>query len=128
MDQDLDYIRRKSVAARQFDCAVGPAVFVLRLPTKLESSIAYANAQTGLDRAGGLRFERALAELAVVGWSGVLVGHVLAAHPGEEPLVFEPGAAGLLFDAQPQWEAVILQALMDKVAARQLVEDTAAKN
>lgn len=127
---DLEYIRRKALAARQFECAAGPATFTLRLPTKLESSIAYAGANSAgkADSSAGLRFERALALLAVVGWSGVLVRHVLTKHQGDEPFAFEPGAAELLFDAQPEWEGVLLQALMSRVAERQAVEDTATKN
>jgi len=127
---DLDYIRRKAMAARQFECAAGPASFTLRVPTKLESSIAYAGAHSAgkVDSSSGLRFERALGLLAVVGWSGVLVRHVLPTHDGNEPFEFEPGAAEVLFDAQPEWEGVILQALMARVAERQAVEDTAEKN
>lgn len=127
---DLDYIRRKSIAARQFECAAGPATFTLRLPTKLESSIAYAGAHSAgrADSSAGLRFERALGVQAVVGWSGVLVRHALHSHEGDELFEFEPGAAEVLFDAQPEWEGVILQALMTRVAERQAAEDTAEKN
>ena len=127
---DLDYIRRKAMAARQFECAAGPASFTLRLPTKLESSIAYAGAHSAgrADSSAGLRFERALGVQAVVGWSGVLVRHALHAHEGDESFDFEPGAAEVLFDAQPEWEGVILQALMTRVAERQAAEDTAEKN
>ena len=127
---DLEYIARKALAARQFDQVVGPATFTLRTPTKLDSSIAYAQAMGAAKRDGsaGLRFERAVALLAVVGWSGVLVRHVLPEHQGDEPFAFEPGAAEVLFDAQPEWEASLLQALMARIAERQAVEDTAAKN
>lgn len=127
---DLDYIRRKALAARQFDCTAGPATFNLRLPTKLESSIAYAGASSAgrSDSSAGLRFERSLGLLAVVGWSGVLVRHVLPSHDGDEPFEFEPGAAEVLFDAQPEWEGTLLQALMVRVADHQSVRDTAEKN
>ncbi len=127
---DLDYISRKALAARQFECVAGPASFTMRLPTKFESAIAYTGAHAAgrRDSTAGLRFERALGLLAVVGWSGVLVRHVLPTHQGDEPFVFEPGAAEVLFDAQPGWEGILLQALMSRVAERQAVEDTAEKN
>lgn len=126
---DLDYIRRKAQAARQFEHVVGPATFTLQVPTKLQSSIAYAQAAGARDAATGVRFERALAVVAVVGWAGVLVRHVLPAHEaGDEAFAYEIGAAELLFDAQPEWEVAVLQAVMARVAERSAVEDTAAKN
>ena len=127
---DLDYIARHAQAAREFTHAIGPVTFTLRVPTKLESSIAYTQAHTaaGRDGSAGVRFERALVVTVITGWSGVLVRHVLTAHAGDDPLAFEPRAAAVLFDSQPEWEAGLLQALMTRVAERQAIEDTAAKN
>jgi hypothetical protein len=128
---ELDYIARKARAAREFEHAAGPAKFNLRVPTKLESSIAFAESlgeRRRRDAASSLRFERALLLLAVVGWSGVSVRDVLPEHAGEDEFAFEPGAAELLFDAQPEWEGELMQALMQRIAQRQAVEDTAAKN
>ena len=127
---DLDYIRRKAMAARQFECAAGPASFTLRLPTKLESSIAYAGAHSAgrADSSAGLRFERALGVQAVVGWSGVLVRHALHSHDGDEPFEFEPGAAEVLFDAQPEWEDELNAALVDELNERAARAKAAAGN
>lgn len=129
---ELDYISRKARAAREFDCVAGPASFTLRVPTKLESSIAFAESLDGRkrrDSVTSLRFERALVLQSVVGWSGVTVGHVLPDYTQPaEPFEFEPGAAELLFDAKPEWEGAVLQALMQRIAQRQAAEDTAAKN
>jgi hypothetical protein len=128
---ELDYIARKARAARAFDHQIGPAKFSLLVPTKLESSIAFADSlgdRKRRDAASSLRFERALLLLAVVGWSGVTVRHVLPEHAVDEPFDFEPGAAELLLDAQPLWEGELLQALMQRITARQAAEDSAAKN
>jgi hypothetical protein len=127
---ELDYIARHAQAARTFEHAVGGCMFTLRVPTKLESAIAWAQANTAAERDGsaGVRFERALAQVAVAGWAGVLVRHVLPEHKGDEPFAFEPGAASVLWDAQPEWEHSVLQAVLERVSARQAVEDTAEKN
>ena len=129
---DLDYIARKARAAREFEHQAGPARFTLRVPTKLESSVAYAESigtSKRRDAATSLRFHRALIVLAVIGWSGVLVRHVLPSHPDDaEAFAFEPGAAEVLFDAKPEWEAALMQELMTRIADRQAAEDSAAKN
>lgn len=128
---ELDYIARKARAAREFEHEVAPAKFNLRVPTKLESSIAFADAlgdRRRRDSAVSLRFHRALLVLAVVGWSGVTVRHVLPTHATDEAFDFEPGAVEVLFDAQPEWEGELLQALLDRISQRQAAEETAAKN
>lgn len=130
---DLDQIRRQAQAARQFELAFGPAVFCLEAPTKLQSSVCYMEATggKGSSAAGMLRFQHALALLCITGWRGVTVGHVLPGLDAQEasaPFAFEPGAAEVLLDAQPNWADAIMSALMDKVAQRVAVEDTAAKN
>jgi hypothetical protein len=124
---DLDDIRRKALAARTFDHAVGGVTFTLRLPTKLESTIAWTVANSERDGSAGVRFERALAEVAIAGWSGVSLRHILPDH-ADEAFAFEPGAASVLLDAQPEWEASILQAVLQKITERQAAEDTAGKN
>jgi hypothetical protein len=129
---DLEYIARKALAARQFEQVAGPVTFSMQLPTKLESSIAYAQslvASGRRDAVANLRFQRALVLQAVVGWRGVLVQHVLPRHPDPaEVFEFEPGAAEVLLDAQPEWETELLQALLGRVAAREAAEDSAEKN
>lgn len=128
---DLEYIARKALAARRFQHAAGPATFTLQMPTKLESSIAFAQSvgDGRRDAAANLRFQRALVLQAVIGWSGVLVQHVLPQHPDPaEGFEFEPGAAEVLLDAQPEWETELLQALLGRVAAREAAEDSAEKN
>lgn len=130
---DLDQIKRQAQAARQFELAVGPVVFCLEAPTKLESSVCYMEATggKGASAAGMLRFQHALAQLCITGWRGVVVGHMLPGLDAQEasaPFAFEPGAAEVLLEAQPEWASAVVNALMDKVAQRVAVEDTAAKN
>lgn len=129
---DLDYIRRHAEAARLFQCSVGGCSFQLRLPTKLQTSVAYAEARAA-SPAGGMgaatvRFQRLVLLQALVGWSGVLVRHVLPGHEGAEPFAFEPGAAEVLLDAQPAWESELLAELLAEVDRRRLAEEAAAGN
>lgn len=128
---ELDYIARKARAAREFEHQVGPATIRMRVPTKLESSIAYAESAGGrkyADPGVSLRFHRALLLLAVCGWSGVTVQHMLPSHPTPDAFDFETGAIALLLDAQPEWETELLQALLQRLSDRQTAEEAAAKN
>lgn len=127
---DLEYIARKALAARQFEHQIGAVTFRLQLLTKLEASICYAQAAHA-GRADGstwVRYERAVALAAIVGWSGVTAHHVLVSAQPDDPLPWEAAAVPLLLDAQPEWEAELLQVLMQRVAQRQAAEDAAAKN
>lgn len=128
---DLDYLRRKALAARQFDVSPEPGVsFTLRVPTKHESMVAYMEAAGGRKAANQVRWQRQLLLLAVVGWSGVVARHVLPGieQGGDDPLAFEPGAAELLLDAQDAWAEQLLAELVQRLDTRQAAEDTAAKN
>ena len=127
---ELDDIRRKAAAARQFTHEVGGASFTLRAPTKIESSVLYTRVAVvdgGSDRAAMIRWQRAMLLQAIVGWSGVMLRHVLPDADGSV-MAFEPGAAEVLLDAQPDWEESLTAALLDHLAKRRAVEDTAAKN
>ena len=133
---DVETIRRKALAARQFDVPAGPGVFSLRVPTKLEAQLAYVRSAThdgARDPAAMLRTQRALLVGAIVGWTGVLGCHVLdglAATDADkaEPLPFDASVVELLLDAQPDWEQTLSTALVERINARSAVEDTAAKN
>ncbi len=128
---DLDYIRRRAEAARLFQRTVGGCSFELRRPTKLQTSVAFAEARaasTGAPGAAHVRFQRLVLLQALVGWSGVLVRHVLAGHAGDEPFAFEPGATEVLLDAQPEWESELLSELLAEVDSHRQVEEAAAGN
>lgn len=129
---DLDDIRRNALAARQRTVQAGPCSFTLQAPTRHEASVAYTRVSTvaGVpDSAAMVRWQRAILVPAVVGWSGVLLCHVLPDDPnGQEPLTHEAGAVELLLDAQPEWADLLVQSLLDHIATRRSLEDTAAKN
>lgn len=129
---ELDDIRRNALAARQFTLQVGGCSFTLRLPTRHEASVAYTRVgrhDGEADSAAMVRWQRAILVPAVVGWSGVLLQHVLPDEPGgTEPLPWEPAAVELVLDAQPEWDDQLTRALLDQLSKRRTVEDTAAKN
>lgn len=127
---ELEAIRRKAQAARQFEVSLpGGIVVDMRSPTKHESTVAYMEHSGGGKAASQVRWQRALLVIAVVGWRGVQLQHLLPdATNGEEAVPFEPGAAELLLDAQPDWSDQLLAALVPRLASRQAAEDTAAKN
>jgi hypothetical protein len=76
--------------------------------------------------------QRNLLLLAMVAWSGVLVADVLQQDPPHpqagDVLEFAPESAELWIDAHPAWEAELSAALMQRMAQRKDVQDTAAKN
>jgi hypothetical protein len=133
---DLSDLQRYATAAREFSVAVGPAdaprQITLRLPTQHEVNVAAR--RSGLagvvdDKAAHIILQRTLLLLAVVAWSGVLVGDVLSdCEHADQPFALEPGAAQLLLDAQPDWELVLIQELMRRLAERNVKKDTATKN
>ena len=127
---DLDYIRRKAEAARRFEHVVDGRTFQLRRPTRLETQIALAQSTPGgrRDAASGVRFNRSVVELAIVGWSGVRTRDVLPQHPDDDPFEFEDGAAAVLLDAQPLWEDELLDALLRQTAAANGQQEAAEKN
>jgi hypothetical protein len=129
---DLDYIRRRAEAARLFQRTVGGCSFELRRPTKLQTSVAFAEARaasTGAPAAAHVRFQRLVLLQALVGWSGVLVRHVLPGHEGgDEPFAFEPGAVEVLLDAQPEWESGLLSELLAEADRHRQAEEAAAGN
>lgn len=133
---ELEDLKRHALAARQFDVTVGPEdaprFISLRLPTQHE--VVLATRRAGLhrmadDMAAHVVLQRALLVSSVIAWSRVTVGDVL---PGSEQaaelLVFESGAVELLLDAKPDWEEVLGAELLNRLAQRRAVQDTAAKN
>lgn len=127
---ELEAIRRKAQAARQFEVTLAAGVVVeMRAPTKHESTVAYMENSGAAKAASQVRWQRALLVVAIIGWRGVQLRHLLPdASNGEELVAFEPGAADLLLDAQPDWADQLLAELVPRLAGRQAAEDTAAKN
>ena len=127
---ELDEIKRLAKAARQIGVKAGPGAFTLQVPTKLQNSIAYMEAGGGGTLRGSslLKYWRALLLLGIVGWSGVPLSAVLKDQPSAEEFTYSPEAIELLLDAQPEWEQVLIDALIEAINKRRSVEDTAAKN
>jgi hypothetical protein len=131
---DLADLKRLATAAREFSVAVGepPRHITLRLPT--QHQLVLSARRSGLhnlqdDAAAHVVLQRNLLLLAMVAWSGVLVGDVLPDYPQSgDVLEFAPESAELWIDAHPAWEAELSAALMQRMAERKDVQDTAAKN
>jgi len=133
---DLADLKRRALAAREFQKAVGPQEslrqFTLRVPTPHEVKVAASRAGLSAvveDQAAHVLLQRALLVPAVVAWSGVTVGDVLAdAEPGTDALELEAGAVELVLDAHPDWEQELVSELYQRMAQRREQKDTAAKN
>lgn len=131
---DLADLKRLATAAREFSVAVGgpPRHITLRLPT--QHQLVLSARRSGLhnlqdDAAAHVVLQRNLLLLAMVAWSGVLVGDVLPDYPQSgDALEFAPESAELWIDAHPAWEAELSAALMQRMAQRKDAQDTAAKN
>ncbi len=133
---ELEDLKRRALAARQFDVTVGPEdaprFISLRLPTEHELVIASRRAglhRTADDAAAHFVLHRALLVSSVIAWSRVTVGDVLpGSEQADELLVYEAGAVELLLDAKPEWEEMLGDELMQRLAKRRKAKDTAAKN
>lgn len=133
---ELSDLKRLFTAAREISVQVGtadaPRHITVRLPTQHELTLA--TCRSGMraaadDGAATALLERMLLTSSVVAWSGVVLGDVLPDLPqAAEPLACEAGAAELLFDAQPEWARTVWSALLDNLAKRRAVQDTAEKN
>jgi len=131
---DLADLKRLATAAREFSVAVGepPRHITLRLPT--QHQLVLSARRSGLhnlqdDAAAHVVLQRNLLLLAMVAWSGVLVADVLPDYPqAGDVLEFAPESSELWIDAHPAWEAELGAALMQRMAERKDVQDTAAKN
>jgi hypothetical protein len=127
---DLDNLRRRAVAARRFDVPIDGVVVTLEIPTRHASKLAYSRAgmvEGDNSATTMIRWTRAVLVMAVAGWSGVTERHVLP-DGGDEPVPFSADAVDLVLDARPEWEEALAAAVLDRLAQRRAIEDTAAKN
>lgn len=131
---DLDYIKRKALAKREYTAKVGPEdaqrTIQMRLPT--EHEITLASLRSGIagmaDAAAVAVLQRALVVQSVVGWSGVLCSDLLPGVEGDHELPFETGAVSELLDAQHEWGQVLADELYTRLAERRKIRDAATKN
>lgn len=91
---------------------------LLRIPTMAESSNAWQVTMVDrvLNRVRRVRWQRAMLLRAIVGWSGVRINHVLPGRDGE--LTFDPKAIPILLNAQPEWEEILIAALLEELFSR----------
>jgi hypothetical protein len=126
---DLNDLRRKANAAREFTVVAGGASFTLRLPTAHESDMQALRARSEEQSAGaqGVLLVRRLLERAVVAWDGV-VGDMLAPQGGADPVDLSVDAVGMLLDHRPDIASQLYSAFIEKSAARNAAQGEAAKN
>jgi hypothetical protein len=126
---DLNDLRRKAQAAREFLVHEGGAVFTLRLPTAHETDIEAlrARSEESASAAQGVLLMRRLLEKAVVAWQGV-IGELLAPQGGSDAVELSPEAVGLLLDNRPDIAATLYAAFVERAAARTAAREQAAKN
>ena len=130
---DLSDIKRAAEAAREFDHIVGSITFKLRLPTPFQSECAAAGQGFAGKRSAAeavVRAQRALTELAVVGWSGAFVRDVLGAgHKyGDDEFAYEPDAVATLLDERRDIAEALWLPLLERMEARNKAQEATAKN
>jgi hypothetical protein len=133
---DLADLKRYALAQREFSCTLGevnaPRTITLRIPTHHETVLAARRSglhTAGDDLASHIVLQRSLLLQAVCAWSGVLIGDVLPDHDdAAKPLVYEREAVELVLDSQKDWEVELGAQLLQRMANRREVKDTAAKN
>lgn len=124
---DINDLRRKAQAAREFTVTVGAASYTLRLPTRHETEVEVLRSRGDGDAALPAVLTRRLLEAAVVGWTGVTLEQ-LAPGGGPAPAELVPGAAALLLDNDPQAAAALLEAFVAKAQERNDRLEAAEKN
>lgn len=128
-------LRRAFEAAREFTLYVGPTdddakrSVTLRTPTDHQVRIAGLRAGVAgqADPAALALLERALLELAVIGWSGMRQSDAVPT-ASADPMDFAPELVGLLLDARPDWFREATSELFQRLAARSTARADAAKN
>jgi hypothetical protein len=124
---DINDLRRKAQAAREFSLVVGERSFTLRLPTAHELRVEALLISAATAPARSTVMVRSLLEKAVVSWSGVTCED-LAPHGGPEPAELVDGAVELLLDHQTEVAAALMDAFVDRMNERATRKDEAAKN
>lgn len=126
---DFADIKRKAEAAREFRIEDGGRWFSLRLPTDHQVNLEAARSRDegGSGTAATVQLMRALVERAVVAWGGVTC-EMLAPGAGDEAAEVVPGSVGLLLDAEPDLQAKLFEAFIERQRQRREKQEAAAKN
>lgn len=129
---DLETLKAKALAAREFTHAEGECKFRLRIPTRFDVLVTSSRIGAKLardDATSVLLLQRGLLEASIVGWEGVRVGHIVQADDeSSAPLAWEAGAVAALLDARPDWEQTLGDALSKAMAERRAGIEADAKN
>jgi hypothetical protein len=124
---DINELRRKAQAAREFTVQAGACSYTLRLPTRHETEVEVLRSRSDGDAALPAVLTRRLLEASLVGWSGV-THEQLAPGGGSDLAELVPGAAALLLDNDPQAAAALLEAFVAKAQERNDRLEAAEKN
>ena len=125
---DINDLRRKAQAAREFTMSVGVRGFTLRIPTQHELKVeALRSTASGMDPAQSTVLVRSLLEKSIVSWSGV-VCEDLAPGGGPESAELLDGCVALLLDQQPEVASALMDAFVDRMNERAALQGAAAKN
>lgn len=129
---DLATLQARAQAAREFEHTIGDVTYRLRVPTRTEVLTAAQRSgamRTQGDAAGYLLLQRATTEIAVIGWTGLRVRHLLPQDPdGNTPLAWEEGAVPLVLDAQPDHADELGEVIGQRLKARTATIEADAKN
>lgn len=127
---DLNDLKRKAHAAREFEVLVGGMRFTLRLPTQHEVEVEAARVRLhegDNDPAMLLRLRRALVERAVVAWEGVPLER-LAPGGGSEQAEHSREAVALLLDHSLDVADQLYAQFVARRAERMQRQEAAEKN
>jgi hypothetical protein len=131
MSADIEQIKARALAARQFEVQCGQRDYRLQIPTQHELELAAARKAAG--EAGLVEFFRQQLERAIVGWYHVRESDFTgepALDDGESPAFvdYRPELVPWLLDAQPADAEQLRAALVEKLAERRARTEAAAKN
>jgi hypothetical protein len=121
---DIEALKARTLAARQFTVPCGSRSYTLQLPTAHELEVAAARRTDGA--AGTVEFFRHAIERALVGWSGITEASF--AGEGDSAVPFSAELVPWLLDAQPADAEQLRSALVDRLTERRERMEAAAKN
>lgn len=125
---DINDLRRKVLAAREFSLVIDGVTFTLRVPSEHQVQVASLRSGLGNDSAAMPLLRRRLLEEALIHWAGAQVSHLVPGHEPDEPLDFDAEVVPLLLDVQAEWAQQLDEALVLRLAERRKPQDTAEKN
>lgn len=124
---ELDQIERIARASREFTDTFEGVTVTMRIPTRHEVRLAIAQSPAETPEARLLKAQRAMLIDAVVGWSGVQVKHLVPDVPEDGGVDHHRSAVEILLDAQPHWAERWQELLVNRMAERRSVEESAEK-